>query len=701
MDRLARFLLLCTVALPAQPAQAGPVVAFAQGIAAALGAYGAAGAATATAIGGGAALGASVGGFLFGGSVLGNLVLSLGASVLSKALAPKQQQASQSPAVLQRNYAQDLSEMQFVYGRVKKGGPFSFTAFSNSTRYYGVLIAAHSTRGVVAHYLDDREVAVNAAGMATTAPYAGKHVYIATYNGGANQAVPSVLDYKFAAFTAEDDFRGLSHAVLYARRVANDLISEVYPNSREPEYAPIWDGHDRVYDPRTDSYGWTQNAALIIAAEARRFGKSVHWPSVAAEADICDQIVENGDGGTQPRWTINGVFGGTEKWETVRARLEMACDAFFFERTDGLLGFYVGQYIAPSVTLIDGDFLSLVAASGDQGPDVTGSVAVSYVEPIYSYAEQLSAAYVVADDGARATPEAYLIDSHNQALRVAKRAALRARPDFSVSGTIGFIGYELIGQRFARIQHAEAGWDMVIEITKLVRRDDRISFDFEGVSVRAEDFDFDAVAEEPARPLRAVVDSDDAVAVPTGLSGTARSGSVIVWSWPDQGDSSLRQELRWREAGATDWQHVYAAVGQTSVFVGGLADGVTYEANLRSRSSGGPISGWSDVVLCAAVANSVAPAPVSGFAAVLDGAPVISWTAPNDPNFWAARIYRSTDSASFSAAQLVRTEYGGIGGADSWVDAAAQAGVHRYWIAAINASGKGSAAVGPLIVEIN
>ncbi len=192
----------------------------------------------------------------------------------------------------------------------------------------------------------------------------------------------------------------------------------------------------------------------------------------------------------------------------------------------------------------------------------------------------------------------------------------------------------------------------------------------------------------------------------TGLAGevVAGTGGVaqIEWTWPQQ-DVSLQQELQMRslDGGMPDWQSQIAASGQLSLVVAGLTDGATYEAQIRNRTSFGRVSGWSGSVSVLAVANTTAPAALTGFAAAVSGGVngVLSWTAPNDPNYSAARIWRGT-TATFSAAVLVHTEYGAPSLADGWTDSGLTTGTYYYWAAPINGSGVEGTVTGPQSITI-
>jgi hypothetical protein len=830
---------------------------------------------------------------LLGGSLLAtiaaNAIVSIGFGVLSRALAPK----PKPPTPLERmvNFAQPVSFMERGYGRVRKGGPICFTAFKHNTRYYGVLIASHRTKGPVEHWLDKTPVEVDASGNVTTAPFAGAARIIVKRGIGGQDANFVWVNNFPDEVTAAHDFKGLSYAGINAERVPDEDFSNVYPNGRQWDYVPVWDMHDRIFDPRDGIEKWTDNAALIIAHEVIFSGREVDWAEVAAEANICDELIVDAEGNAHKRWTINGVFDDQMEWEQVRDALALACDAFFYERSDGKLGFKVGHWIEPTLTLSDRDFLAISISDTAWGPDVAGEFTVRYVEPARDWSEAVSGAWIEEAGGKRDEREAFLINSHNQATRIAKRLARVARARFSIQARVKLIGYEIIGQRFVRIQHAEMGIDAVAEIGRITRAADGLSFEVEASTVAADDFAFNAAIEEPARPSFAAVLSEDAVTPPASLTGTvvADTGgaAVIEWSWPRQ-DASQRAELRtrviensqlsaqaaasfapsanipdtdmnavaprnrdatlqasvilpatpsdgilferggvgqsmwiglrdggaalryrvgmgkaasatdtevividlpttslpfdgathdieweialaapararlwidgvlrasqeigggggmwgWSGLGAgafghlavsdvtgepgtgwpvtvtqslnvwpalrddlasSDWQSVIMGSGQTSFLATGLIDGASYQAQVRNRTGANRVSDWAppQPITVQALANTTPPGPLTGLAVnAQSGNAVITFTAPNDPAYFAARIYRAAGTAGFATAVLLRTEFGLPGSTDTWTDVAPGSGDFRYWAEPINASGVAGPRSGPVTVSI-
>lgn len=690
------------------PAQAGPVTALI-------------GAATSFFTSVGAAVGFSAVGAATFGTIATNLVVGIGLSAISSLLMPRPELPKPSARMV--NYAQPITYQERVYGRVRKGGPFGFTGFKNKYRIYTAIIAAHSTQGPVEHWLDERKVEVDpptstgiGGGNVITDP-PGIAVGIRPHTGQPGQAADYLLTSNFPEWTAAHDMAGLSYAALRAGRRTGGGFSDSYPTGREPAYNPVWDGNDRIYDPRTATYGFTRNAALILAHELTEYlGREVDWDEVAAEADVCDGVVTNGDGGTQPRWRIDGTISDDMEFEDIRAQMMAACDGWIYERADGKVGFRVGRWIEPTITLTERDFLSLEISEG-QDMGAPNEFVVQYPEPQNDWREAPSGAWVHDTAGRRVRDEiaAYMVSSHNQAVRIAKRMARTKRAKYQIAGSLGLIGYELVGHRFVRIEHAELGLSFTAEVGKLTLNGDRISFGLEAQSADVADFAFDAATEEPDRPLYNSVTSSDVIDIPTGLQGTASQstgGSAnIEWAWDAQ-DDTYTQQFRYRPTTATEWLVVNIPRGQTGYITTGLIDGATYEAQIRNFSgTDGPsgdsprASAWSPdpAISIVAVANQSPPGALTNFATAENpglGEVVVSFDAPNDENYYATRIYRAATGTAFGSAALVRTEYGIPSNSDSWTDTGLAIGDYDYWGEPINSSGIGGTVSGPSTVTV-
>jgi len=705
-------LMLSTAIVAPQRAAADPITAFIGG---ALNALGAGTWLASSAVGAWTA-GFAVGEFL-GGTIVGRLLVSAGLPYISKALMP--QPNIPAPSARMANFAQPITYAEWVFGRTRKGGPLGFTAFSphvdvvtgtsGSKRHYTVISAAHPIEGIVEHYLDERYVEIDSDGLVLTAPMA-RYYRIRPFYG--DQVADAELVAAFSEITAAHDFKGLSGAHIWARRPPQSKFSEIYPTGRQGAYTPVIDGHNGIYDPRTDTFGFTRNAALIIAHWLTAvLGQSVDWDEVAIEADVCDEPVTNRSGATQPRWRLDGTISDEMEFDQQRAQLAGACDAFIYERADGKVGFKVGRWIEPEITLTQADFFSFEMTQGSWGSGAPTEVAASYTEPNNNWREASSAPFVVEENErqVRDTPTLAFSSSHNQTWRMNVRLAKTKRPKYQLQGTVGMLGYALQGQRFIRVENAEMGVSEYFEIGELYRNEGGFTFNIVANSVEPSDFNPDALADEPEPPKLNKVQSDDTVPVVVGLTGVTLSSDAFVgggvkWSWPDQ-DPSLRQRLMLVVSGQDGTpvsQIVDVPDGQSFYIQTSLADsGAT--AQIRNVTSAYRVSDWSPdpPISVSVVANPTPPVALDAFQPSVNVLNVdVTFIAPNDPNYAATRIWRADGSTAFGDAALVRTEYGIPSNSDVWTDIGPGAGDHTYWAAPINESGVEGPLSGPVTVTI-
>jgi hypothetical protein len=589
-------LLGCTCLTP-RPAEAGPVVvAWVAGAAGA--AAGSALAATAAYAAGAAFAASVVGGFII------KTVVAIGLSALAAQLAPKP--ATPPPSVQMMNAEQPVSYAEWVYGRTRKGGFIGLTGPAKDRRYYVPILAAHPIKGVVQHWLDERLVTLtdeadqDKSNIAES-PIAG-YGRINAFNGDPGQVADPGLTSAFAEITEEFDFKGLPGAVLWAARPPQSSFTQIYPEGGQWAYAPVIDGKKDLFDPRDGERRFSSNAALVLADWiVDILGREVDWDEVADEADACDEQILDAQGNTRKRWELNGTLSDEQEFETQRAQLATACDAFIYERTDGRVGFTVGRWIEPELVLGPEDFFSLDEFDGGFGADAPDEVAAIYTEPENGWRETPSGAWVENDVAkpVRDAPGLYMITHHNQASRINKRLARTKRARSQLTATIGFRGYEILGgrgkgraHRFFRVVLPERGIDAYFEVGELAR-ESLGQFSLTANSVTPEDFAFVAASEEPTRPIYDQIDGDAGVPVPTGLTVSGSGGGAATIEWDAQSEA-YQQELRYHLAAlSSPLMNVTVAEGETTQELSGLTAGAEYQVEIRNRSAGLGLSDWS------------------------------------------------------------------------------------------------------------
>lgn len=548
-------------------------------------------------------------GAAFAATVVGGFivktVVAIGLSALAAQLAPKP--ASPPPSVQMMNAEQPVSYAEWVYGRTRKGGFIGLTGAAKDRRYYVPILAAHPIAGVVQHWLDERLVTLtdeadqDKSNIAES-PIAG-YGRINAFNGDPGQVADPGLMSAFAEVTEEFDFKGLSGAVLWAARPPQSSFTQIYPEGGQWAYAPVIEGKKDLFDPRDGERRFSSNAALVLADWiVDILGREVDWDEVADEADACDEQILDAEGNTRKRWELNGTLSDEQEFETQRAQLATACDAFIYERTDGKVGFTVGRWIEPELVLGPDDFFSLDEFDGGFGADAPDEVAAIYTEPENGWRETPSGAWVENEVAkpVRDAPGLYMITHHNQASRVNKRLARTKLAKTQLTATIGFRGYEILGgrgdgraHRFFRVALPERGIDAYFEVGELTRESSGL-FSLTANSVTPEDFAFVAATEEPTRPVYDQIEGDAGVPIPTGLAVSNSGGGAATIEWDAQSEA-YQQELRYHlTALSSPVMNVSVAEGETTQALSGLTAGAEYQVEIRNRSAGLGFSDWSD-----------------------------------------------------------------------------------------------------------
>lgn len=608
----AAFLFSTTALYPAEAHAMPLVVGFIGGIVTALGASAVGGGIAGLA--GGFSAGAFAAGYglvgALGGSFVFKLALSIGVSLLAAALRPKPQTPDPGQKVV--NLRQPISFFEFVYGRVRKGGPVNFWQAKGGRRYIDVIIAARRIDSFVTRFLDEREAGIDYAddNLALPEDWFERKIAIEEFDGAPGQAAPPFLLDNFTEWTADHDMAGLAHATLICANSKPDDFAGIYPSGREPVYTALVDGF-LVYDPRDiaqdendpDTWVYSNNGALVIAdwiVSTDGLGRSVNWAKVAIQADKADLDVMDRDGNLRKKWQLAGSYSSADERETVRANMGVACDAMFYEDDDGTVGFYVGGYEEPTVTIVDDDILRVQYSEGQPGTDIKNSMVISYTEPEQGYRESASAPYIINDPSEAYSEDAlnvFWIPNHNQAVRVAKRLLLVSRAKYQISAVLKYEAIRLKGQRFFRLQHSEFNdLDMVFEVDKLSRNEDGITFTLDAHSVTEADFEFNAAVEEPEKPKRNGIVTSESTPEPTGVTATveilAGSPTVLV-EWDDPPRESILNQVRYREHdGPGDWFQISVPIGQSYQRISGLNDNAEYDIQVRALTPGGRASKW-------------------------------------------------------------------------------------------------------------
>lgn len=291
---------------------------------------------------------------------LANLGVGLIVSGIAAELMPK----PSLPAISRSrtvSIRQAVGPRETVYGDVRKGGTIIFMDQSSGSTYLHLVIvlAAHEVESIGAIYFNGVE-AIDASGSAVDR-YVG-FAEVEKVLGAPGQTVFPGL----AADLPEKwtDAHKLTGCAAIALKMKFD--SDVYPNGLPAITADML-GKNDIYDPRTTLRGYTNNAALCVAdlmSDSAQVLKApiggdggINTASLIEAANVCDEDVNLAGGGTEKRYTINGVIPDNFSPEQVLPQMALAMAGAVIWRGNDF-DIMAGAYRSPTLTFNDDDVVS-------------------------------------------------------------------------------------------------------------------------------------------------------------------------------------------------------------------------------------------------------------------------------------------------------------------------------------------------------
>ncbi len=226
-------------------------------------------------------------------------VSTLALGFIQKALAPKPKRTDPQQQDRFISLREPTGTRKIAFGITRLGGTQTFVHSNGETKQYlrtVISITGHPATEFLALYLDNELVPLDSNGAAT-GKYAG---YVWAWFGLGTEAGDTAFQAALAAgasevWTADHEQTGVAKLhVVYAFNP--DLFTGAIPN---PTVICRWMGG--IWDPRTDTSGFTDNPALCIAhylmmseadggvgAELSEIDED----ALVAAANICDEMVE-------------------------------------------------------------------------------------------------------------------------------------------------------------------------------------------------------------------------------------------------------------------------------------------------------------------------------------------------------------------------------------------------------------------------
>lgn len=447
----------------------------------------------------GIAAGLSGAAAFYGAYIVGYLATTAITSWAISALTPKPDLGSLTSAGIMVNTREAAAAQDFVYGKVRKGGVVTFyeaTGTDNTYLHQVIVLAGHEVNSIGDIYINDEVVSIDGNNLVTGDTWQNK-IRIKKHDGSQTTADSDLV----AETTVDSNFKGLGIAYLYVRY---EYDQDVFANG-VPLITAVVEGK-KVYDPRTATTSYSNNAALCIrdflTSSYGLSDNAIDDISFASAANECDENVTLAGSGTEKRYTLNGIVKADRSLGDVLGDMVTACAGTLFWGS-GYWKLKAGAYSSPVKTLTLDDLrgpinLQTRISMQDNFNTVRGTFNDADQDWITTdYPEITSATFKTEDNGEEALLDLQLpfTTSSATAQRLAKLTLYRGREQMTLSADFGLeafqieVGdiiaftnsrygfsakeFEVIGWRFASDQ--EAG-DLRVNLT--LRETSQAAFDW-------------------------------------------------------------------------------------------------------------------------------------------------------------------------------------------------------------------------------
>jgi hypothetical protein len=383
----------------------------------------------------------------FGTAVIGYLATTAITSWAISALTPKPDLGGLTSAGIMVNAREAAAAQDFVYGKVRKGGVVTFyeaTGTDNTYLHQVIVLAGHEVNSIGDIYINDEVVSIDGNNLVTGDTWQNK-IRIKKHDGSQTTADSDLV----AETTVDSNFKGLGIAYLYVRY---EYDQDVFANG-VPLVTAVVEGK-KVYDPRTATTSYSNNAALCIrdflTSSYGLSDSAIDDISFASAANECDENVTLAGSGTEKRYTLNGIVKADRSLGDVLGDMVTACAGTLFWGS-GYWKLKAGAYSSPVKTLTLDDLrgpinLQTRISMQDNFNTVRGTFNDAEQDWITAdYPEITSATFKTEDNGEEALLDLQLpfTTSSATAQRLAKLTLYRGREQMTLSADFGLEAFQI------------------------------------------------------------------------------------------------------------------------------------------------------------------------------------------------------------------------------------------------------------------
>lgn len=596
-------------------------------------------------------------------AAVGYVAITLVTSWVLSALTPKPDFGALDSRSLMVNARDAVAPHDFVYGQIRKGGVITYyesTGTNNKFLHQIIVLAGHEVEEIGDIYINDEIVTVDTNGFVTSAPWNSK-IRINTHDGSQTTADADLLAESNQITAA---FVGNGIAYLYVRM---EYDQDVFANGI-PLITAVVKGK-KVYDPRTTTTAYSANAALCIRdylTSAYGLNDSEIDDTVfSAAANVCDENVTLDVGGTEKRYTLNGVIRGDTSHGDVLTRMMTSCAGTLFWGA-GKWKLVAGDYTAPTKTLTLDDLrgpinLDTRVNLRDQFNKVQGTFNDAAQRWITAdYPPITSSVFETEDNGVQSALDFELpfTTSSATAQRLAKLTLFRGREQMTLSADFGLnafdveVGeiialtierygwtakeFEVIGWNFGPNQ--DAG-DLRISLTLRETSSSAFDWNAEESAILANNTTLLSYADVPTVGIPA---EDIQSTIRIVREKITEVISINITS--ANSESVDRVEVQFQEESATEWK----GLGSGPLGRYDLVDPEPGNYRFRARAINpfGYKGGWTTSGLVQTAGSATPPSDVTGlFYEISEGTTTLEWEPVSDLDLSFYRIRHAVETS--------------------------------------------------------
>lgn len=455
------------------------------------------------------------------------------------------------------------------------------------------------------------------ATKSVTTTATGSYARIFHHFGSDSQAADARLISE-CGWTAAHQLKGIAY--IYVRLEWNP---EVFPTGI-PNISAVVKGK-KVYDPRTTLTAWSDNWALCVRDYlASDYGFNAASGEIndayfTAAANIADESVALKAGGTEARYTCNGVVDTAAGPLDNLANL-LTAGAGAVTYVQGQFRLHAAAYDSSSGELNLGMLAGEVQLDARVSrKELFNAVRGTYVDPdklwqATDFPPVTNATYEAQDNGEQIFKDFELpfTTGAERAQRLAKIALEKGRQGIRVTLPVNHSALKYSVYDVVTLTNAYLGWDAKpFRIMKwaiqfpgpiLLSLQEESSASYDWNSGEATTID---AAPDTNLPNPFVVSIPVGVSAASGTDQLSIAGdgtviSRILVRWSPSTDSFVRSggatQVQFKRADLSEWQDAPPPVGDsTQTFIAGVDDGEPYDIRVRFRNSLGSFSPWSAI----------------------------------------------------------------------------------------------------------